>query len=231
MRPRPCGRSRESSGARVQVEIKFCGMTRAQDAQLAAALGASYVGVIFAGGPRHLDPQRAAEVLQDVPAAVKRVGVFDRLDVERGLELADRLELGAIQLHGGCDDDGITRLRSRFDGEIWAVLRLANGELPPTAAMLFEVADAVVLDAHVPGRLGGTGVTLPWQDLVAAVNPLRGQRARLVLAGGLHADNVREAIELLRPDVVDVSSGVEAAPGIKDHTRMRAFRDAVRDDT
>lgn len=215
----------------MRAEIKFCGMTRAEDAQMAVALGASYVGVIFAGGPRQIGLERAADVLRDVPSEIRRVGVFDRPSFDDLETIAEQLALGAIQLHGGSDVVTIGRMRSTFDGEIWAVLRLSNGALPPDAEALFEAADAVVLDAHVPGRLGGTGVALPWHELVKRVRPLRGRRARLVLAGGLRAENVRQAIELLRPDVVDVSSGVETAPGIKDHALMRAFRDAVRDDT
>jgi phosphoribosylanthranilate isomerase len=206
-------------------------MTRAVDAGLAVALDASYIGVIFAGGPRHLTTERAAEVLHGVPLSVRRVGVFDHQQVEEIAEVARALALGVVQLHGGCDEETIARLRADFDGEVWAVLRLENGEVLPGAASLFDLTDAVLLDAHVRGRLGGTGVALPWRDLVEDVRPLRDRRARLVLAGGLNADNVGQAIELLRPDVVDVSSGVETAPGIKDHARMRAFRDAVRDHT
>jgi phosphoribosylanthranilate isomerase len=204
-------------------------MTRAVDAEMGVSLGASYIGVIFAGGPRHLSPEQALKVLAGVPTSVRRVGVFDRPDVGWLAQCAGGLQLGAVQLHGGVDEPTIARLREAFAGEIWAVLRLANGEMPPSATVMFEWADAVVLDAHVPGRLGGTGVRLPWEQLVERIDPLRGRRAKLVLAGGLNAENVRQALELLRPDVVDVSSGVETAPGIKDHARMRAFRDAVHD--
>jgi phosphoribosylanthranilate isomerase len=215
----------------VATEIKFCGLTRAVDAEMGVALGAAYVGVIFAGGPRHLSAEQASTVLRSVPQSVRRVGVFDSPDIAAAARLAERLELGAMQLHGGSDERTIAQLRSAFNGEIWAVLRLRDHAIPREAEALFDCADAVLLDAHVPGRLGGTGVPLPWATLARSVGPLRGRRARLVLAGGLHADNVRQAMELLQPDVVDVSSGVEAAPGIKDHTRMRAFRDAVRDHT
>jgi phosphoribosylanthranilate isomerase len=87
----------------------------------------------------------------------------------------------------------------------------------------------VVLDAHVEGVLGGTGRTLDWQGVAAATADLRGRGAMLVLAGGLRAQNVGAAIRMLAPDVVDVSSGVEQAPGIKDHQQMHAFADAVRE--
>jgi phosphoribosylanthranilate isomerase len=212
----------------VATEIKFCGMTRAADAQAGAALGAEYVGVIFAPGPRRLTTDQAAAVLHDLSDSTRRVGVFDRADATTVADIAKRIALSAVQLHGGCDGATIARLRATFGGEIWAVVRLANVEVPASAGVLFEYADAVVLDTHVRGKLGGTGVALPWRALATKLEPLRGRGAKLVLAGGLRPENVSEAIGLLRPDVVDVSSGVETAPGIKDHTRMRAFRDAVR---
>jgi phosphoribosylanthranilate isomerase len=106
-----------------------------------------------------------------------------------------------------------------------AILSLALGLGANTA--LFSAADAVVLDAAVDGRLGGTGVPLPWATVARALDGVRGS-APLVLAGGLRAENVGLAIEALAPDVVDVSSGVEAAPGVKDHERMRRFAEAVR---
>jgi phosphoribosylanthranilate isomerase len=217
----------------VRPEIKFCGLTRAADAREAVALGARYVGVIFAPGPRRLSMEQAGAVLADVPESVRRVGVFADATVDVIATAAETLGLGAIQLHG--DDSGrlLDGVRSRFNGEVWSVLRLRDAGLPDIATELFKGADAVLLDAHVAGKLGGTGVTLPWEQLVNDLNAVRSNamRARLVLAGGLRAENVGEAIRLLRPDVVDVSSGVETAPGIKDHARMRAFRDAVHAST
>ena len=217
----------------MRTEIKFCGLTRAADAREAVALGARYVGVIFASGPRRLSVETAADVLAGVPAAVRRVGVFGDTEADAIATAADTLGLGALQLHGENGARLIGGLRARFDGEVWSVLRPRDGQLPATAAELFATADAVLLDAHVPGKLGGTGVTLPWERLVDELAAIRsgGRGARLVLAGGLNSENVGEAIRLLRPDVVDVSSGVETAPGIKDHARMRAFRDAVHAST
>jgi len=213
----------------VRTEIKFCGLTRAADAREAVALGGRYVGVIFASGPRRLSVEQAGEVLAEVPENVRRVGVFADATADAIAAAAETLQLGAVQLHG---EDGfrlLESLRSRFDGEVWSVLRVRDSRLPEVARELFTSADAVLLDAHVAGKLGGTGVTLPWERLVDELGAVRsnGVCARLVLAGGLRAENVGEAIRLLRPDVVDVSSGVETAPGIKDHARMRAFRDAV----
>lgn len=214
------------------IEIKFCGMTRVEDAGEAATLGAAYVGVIFAGGPRHLTFDRAEKVLADLPGNIRRVGVFATDDAGAVARIAEPLALDVVQLHGAHDATSIAKMRRRFKGEVWSVIRIADAELPPNAGELFNEADAVLLDAKVPGTLGGSGVTLPWQKLVERLGALRdGARARLVLAGGLRAENVGEAIRLLRPGIVDVSSGVETAPGIKDHARMRAFRDAVHAST
>ena len=208
-------------------EIKFCGMTRAEDAREAASLGAAFVGVIFAGGPRNVTLDRAVEVLGALPRSVHRVGVFANAD-EQVADHAARLGLHAVQLHGDYDPGGIARIRRRYRGEVWSVIRIADAKLPFYAGELFDVTDGVLLDAKVPGQLGGSGVALPWQALIDQIQPLReGSSSRLILAGGLRPENVAEAIRLLRPDVVDVSSGVETAPGVKDRARMRAFRDAV----
>ena len=216
----------------MRADIKFCGMTRPEDARAGAALGAAYVGVIFAGGPRTLTLPRAAEVLAamaESSEAPRTVGVFGDTAPEEIAATAERLRLSVVQLHADPGAQTVERLRNRFKGEIWPVVRVDAEELPADTAELFASADAVVLDAKVSGSLGGTGVALPWQALAAQLDSLRSPRgsAKVVLAGGLRPENVSRAIGLLRPDVVDVSSGVETAPGIKDHARMRAFRDAV----
>jgi len=208
-------------------EIKFCGMTRVEDAREAATLGAHYVGVIFAGGPRALTQRAAKEVLNGVPDDVARVGVFGAAAAEEIASHAQSLGLDVVQLHADPDTEFIAGLRRVWHGRIWAVERVSGSVLGTKIGALFDAADAVVLDARVDGKLGGTGVALPWSDLRDAVHPYRGRRARLVLAGGLRPDNVAAAIDALQPDVVDVSSGVEARVGVKDHARMRAFRDAV----
>jgi phosphoribosylanthranilate isomerase len=205
-------------------DIKFCGLTRRHDADYAAALGARYCGVIFAGGPRLVTPEHAAEIL---PFTVARVGVFGGLVVDDMAGIATALGLDVIQLHDDPTVDDVERLRLLFSGAIWAAVRTRGAELPAHAASLFAAADAVILDARVRGALGGTGTTLPWAALAPAVDQARGATGRLVLAGGLTANNVAGAIGILSPDVVDVSSGVERSPGVKDHARMEAFAAAA----
>lgn len=213
-------------------DIKFCGLSRAVDAAFAASLGVRYVGCIFAGGPRHQTPEGAAAVLAGLGPAPgqRRVGVFANATPGEVASAARVAGLDVVQLH---DDPTVARLavvRAATGGEIWAVVRCAGADLPPRLDALWEAADAVLLDARAPGQLGGTGQTLPWRALAAALEASRARAARsgrLVLAGGLTPENVGEAIAALRPDVVDTSSGVECAPGVKDHRRMAAFVQAV----
>jgi phosphoribosylanthranilate isomerase len=212
----------------VGVDIKFCGLTRPEDAMHAVSLGAQYVGVIFAGGPRMLTGEQAYDVLHDVPSTVRRVGVFAEQSPSDIALAAERLGLRVIQLHINTGTDRIQALRAEFDGDIWAVVRVVDGQLPKTFSELIATADGVLLDAFSPLALGGTGVPLPWRALSDELDRQRGDTP-IILAGGLSPENVAQAISDIRPDVVDVSSGVESAPGVKDHDRMRIFRDAVRE--
>lgn len=207
-------------------EIKFCGLTRPEDARHAATLGASYIGVIFAESPRRVTDAQARLVYGAAPASVKRVAVFGAESAQAIADRASSLQVQVVQLHADPDTRILTDVRQRWSGDVWAVLRLDGDVLPDSAAGLFALADAVVLDTRSGARLGGTGVALPWERIRERLGAVRG-RGRLVLAGGLRPENVTEAVKILDPDVVDVSSGVESEVGVKDHGRMRAFRDAV----
>ena len=209
------------------VELKFCGLTRETDAAFAVSLGASYVGVIFADSPRRVDPALAATVLTPARGRARAVGVFGAASVESVAAAAAEAALDVVQLHGDPSPGIVERIRPFFGGDVWAVVRVAGSELPPHVTALLTVADAVVLDTKVSGQLGGTGTSFDW-SAVARVLDRQRVRARIVLAGGLTPENVADAVRAVAPDIVDVSSGVESAPGIKDHARMRAFRDAVR---
>lgn len=210
------------------VEIKFCGLTRPADATFAASLGASYVGAIFAGGPRNITPERAADIFEAVGNAARHVGVFGAQSPSEVARTARIAALDVLQLHGDPTADYVARLRDECELAIWAVVRVSSDSVEARIAALDRLVDAIVLDAFAPGRLGGTGTTFDWRRAAGWARP---ERARLVVAGGLTADNVGEAIHWLAPAIVDVSSGVESAPGIKDHERMRAFVEAVRQDS
>lgn len=210
------------NGARLLPAVKFCGLTRAEDAARGASLGARYLGVIFAGGPRLLTAGQARALFDSTPGAYGRVGVFGAQPVAEIARVAEQVGLDVVQLHGDPAPEQIDELRRRFGGEIWGVVRTRGAELPVGLAALFATADAVVLDARVAGSLGGSGVVLDWAGLAARLAGPRGGR-RLVLAGGLTPRNVALAARTLAPDIVDVSSGIERAPGLKDPHRMDAF--------
>lgn len=209
------------------MRVKLCGMTRPDDVAAAVALGADYVGVIFAGGPRMLTVPRAREVLEPARGRVAAVGVFGSGSAARIGQMARAAGVDVVQLHGDPAAADVDAMRSEFAGPVWAAYRMGGTMVGAGGQALFAVADAVVLDARDADVLGGSGKRLPWAELGPAISPLRAGRAALVLAGGLDASNVEEAVRLLKPDVVDVSSGIESAPGIKDHGRMRAYVDAA----
>lgn len=207
-------------------KIKFCGLTRAEDAAYAAELGAGYIGVVFAESPRHLAPAAAKKVLAEAGLTAKRVGVFGTNSPDDIAKVAGEVGLDVVQLHADPTGADVIAVRERFKGEIWAAVRIGDAHMPEEAEILLEEADAIVLDARAQHVLGGTGQALPWTELAGDLARVRGG-VSVVLAGGLKAENVGTAIRTLAPDVVDVSSGVESSPGVKDHRLMKAFADAV----
>lgn len=217
------------------VGMKFCGLTRAEDAELATALGALFLGFIFAPSARQLTVERAARLLGETEATPSppgaprpsRVGVFAGHAVDAIVDAVDRLRLDVIQLHGSDDGASVRVLRRRTRAKIWTVVHVGASGIDPSQLAMAADGDGIVLDAKVDGMLGGTGRTFDWAATREIVDPLRAGRS-IILAGGLRAENVAGAIALFAPDVVDVSSGVESSPGVKDPRRMRAFADAVR---
>jgi phosphoribosylanthranilate isomerase len=200
--------------------VKICGLTRPVDAEIAARQGADALGVVFADGPRRLDTLRAAEVLAAAPAEVQRVGVFADQALELIQEAMERCRLDWVQLHG---HEG-AELAAALSAKVIRAVRVASAA--DLARARDYPADAFLLDApSAAGRLGGTGVVFDWSK----AEHLPWPRSKVIVAGGLYPGNVGAAIERLRPGGVDVSSGVEAAPGVKDHALTAAFIAAVRE--
>ncbi len=197
-------------------------MTRPQDAALASEIGVSFVGVVFADGPRRVTPAQARVILDAAGPGVKRVGVFGTNAPEEIGRVSEEARLDVVQLHADPTPSDVRAVRKKFIGEVWAAIRIAGAHIPPESEMLFTTADAIVLDARSERALGGTGMALPWDDLAVDLARDRGSAA-VVLAGGLKPDNVASAVRTLAPDVVDVSSGVEISPGMKDPWLMREF--------
>jgi len=206
----------------VGAEAKVCGVTRPADAALAAECGASYLGVVFAGGPRMVSLAMAREIVL-AAAPVPVLGVFGPAEVGDILRMIRAAGLAGAQLHG--NDPPPAALVGA--GTAWRVRRLATAADADALAGV-PGADAVVVEPLVPGREGGAGVALDLGLARRARARLAGRR--MVLAGGLRPDTVAEAARVAGCEVVDVSSGVEAPgrPGIKDAGRMRDFLEAVR---
>lgn len=201
--------------------IKFCGMTRATDVRLAVELGAAYVGAIFAGGPRLITPDHARRMFDGVEGA-RRVGVFGEQPSDEIARTAEMAELDVIQLHADPTPTFLAEVKRKTGLEMWAAIRVTNSLEHSHLNALTSCADAILFDARSDGALGGTGRSFDWSLLPSE------RETRIVLAGGLTPAIVGEAIARVHPDVVDVSSGVESAPGVKDPRLMRAFVDAVR---
>jgi phosphoribosylanthranilate isomerase len=206
----------------VGAEAKICGLTRPGDAAMAAACGASYLGVVFAGGPRAVSAALAREIVL-AAAPVPVLGVFGPVEVGDILRVVRAAGLAGAQLHGA---DPPPALLAGV-GIVWRVRRLATAA-EADALVDVPAADAVLVEPAVPGRAGGAGVALDL-DLAGRARERLGGR-RMVLAGGLGPGSVGEAVRRVRCEVVDVSSGVETPgrPGIKDAGRMRDFLEAVR---
>jgi phosphoribosylanthranilate isomerase len=204
-------------------KIKICGMMRPDEAAFAAAAGASYLGVVFAEGTRTVTSDIATEIVA-AAQGVAVMGVFADQTVDEILQICDRAGLSGAQLHGTYSPASAARLRAA-GLEVWRVVRIAA---PSDLDLLGEAvneSDAVLVEPKVAHVRGGAGLPL---DLAVA----REARARLTghpmaLAGGLTAETVSEALALVRPEIVDVSSGVERLPGIKDLDKIARFVEAV----
>ena len=202
-----------------RTRIKICGLTRGEDAAAAVASGADALGVIFAPSPRQVSLAHAARLLAEVPPPVARVGVFVDASAEEIGEAIEACGLTAVQLSGHespelCDSVPVPAIKT---------VRIGTDFGLEEAEPYRGHAAALLLDTYVAGKAGGTSQAFDWQsDGIPGWAPI-------FVAGGLHPENVGACIAALRPFAVDVSSGVESSPGIKDHARIAAFCAAVRD--
>jgi indole-3-glycerol phosphate synthase/phosphoribosylanthranilate isomerase len=206
-----------------RIAVKICGITTVEDGRLAVAAGADAVGFVFwPKSPRAVLPATARLIAAALPPFVLRVGVFVDASPEEMRRVADEVGLDVVQLHGDEPPEAVALAPRRA---IKAV-RVGPGFLPEDALRYTGRAGALLVDTRADGleTPGGTGRTFDW----SLVRPVRAATPFLVLAGGLTPDNVGEAIAAVRPDAVDVSSGVESSPGRKDPAKVRAFVDAVR---
>lgn len=198
--------------------VKICGITRVEDALLAVELGASAIGFVFwPDSPRYIPPSRAAEIIAALPPRVASIGVF--VDQSRNFvwNAAEQAELTALQLHGSES----VAFAAALPRPVIKAMPVGEG-FSLDAVMDIPRSITVLLDAHDPVKRGGTGVTIDW-SVAAAV----AWRRPIFLSGGLNPANIQEAIARVNPHAVDISSGVESAPGIKDPVKLRALFDAI----
>jgi phosphoribosylanthranilate isomerase len=197
--------------------IKICGITRAEDAQAAVACGANAVGFVFwPESPRYVEPDRARAIIATLPSTVAAVGVFVNQPASYVNDVVTLVQLAAVQLHG----DETPAFAAEMTRPVIKAVSV-DGHAPAVAEWPERVM--LLVDAKDPVRRGGTGLRADW---LAAATVARARR--LLLAGGLTPENVAEAIAQVRPFGIDVSSGVERWPGVKDHGRLKALFDAMR---
>ncbi len=200
------------------VRSKICGITRIEDALIAAEAGADAIGLVFyAKSPRAVSIQQARDIVAALPAFVTTVGLFVNASREELNDVLAGVALDLLQFHG---DETPAECES-YQRPYIKALRVKPGDDIAQLAAPYAKARGILLDTYMPGIPGGTGAAFDW-SLVPRDLP-----QPVILAGGLSADNVQAAIEKVRPYAVDVSGGVEADKGIKDAAKIRAFMQAI----
>ncbi len=203
------------------VQIKICGITNARDATACVGLGAHLLGFNFwPESPRYIEPKVARQIVETLPHDTRAVGVFVDGNADEIRKIAKAAGAGCVQLHGHFAPEMVRELAGDF-----RVIRAfsTHARFRPEEVSLFSHCD-VLIDAHHPDLRGGTGRTCNWQAARATLAFAR----FLILSGGLNAQNIGPAIKAVAPHAVDVCSGVESAPGVKDHRAIRNFVTAAR---
>jgi len=207
--------------------VKICGVMRVEDARMAESLGAGYVGMILSGGfQRSVTPEVAAAIASSLE--IESVAVLVDESVEVAAVIAETVGAAVLQLHGNEPEGAVAELRAAGDWLVWKALRLREAhDLERGLQRYGGSVDGFLLEGWHPSKVGGSGVAFAWEEFAAARDGLP-EGVALIAAGGLTPENVREAVSQLRPDVVDVSSGVELEVGIKDAGLVQAFVTQIR---
>lgn len=202
-----------------RTRIKFCGITRPEDALSAVALGVDALGLVFyPGSPRAVSATQAAEICRQLPAFVTVVGLFVNADADEVKRICDQVPLNLLQFHG----DETPAQCEAFARPYIKALRVRDQAMVVQGFEAFRQARGLLVDTYDPDQYGGTGHSFNWQMLP------RERPLPLILAGGLSSANVADAVRRVRPWAVDVSGGIEASPGIKNIDRMKTFVSEVR---
>lgn len=206
--------------------IKICGLTRAPDAALAGQLGAWALGVIFAPeSRRRVTVAQAADILGAVPAGIQRIGVFVNAAPGEIMAAVRACSLTGVQLHGEESPADCSEIKSACGVTVIKAIRVAAA--PDIERVVQFDTDYILLDTYNPARRGGTGQVFDWN--LAARMPAEIRGASIILSGGLNPENVIQAVARVAPFAVDISSGVESAPGIKDGEKMTRLFTALKE--
>ena len=198
--------------------VKVCGITNPEDALCAVRLGASALGFVFyQESPRFISPEEAGEIIRQIPPFVTKVGVFVNAGADYLKEARDVAGFDVYQFHG----DETPEFCAAFAENYIKAVRVKNAE-SLHAVELYDT-DAFLFDTYSPDAYGGTGENFSWDVL----SRRKLEDKSVILSGGLNSDNVRDAIRAVNPYAVDVSSGVESSPGIKDHLKLKWFMEAA----
>ena len=215
--------------------VKICGMTNLEDALTAVEAGADAVGFVFhEKSPRNISVEAAREIVGKLPESIEKVGVFVNHSAGQVSDISDQVGLSAVQIYplasnGALISDFLPNGKRRTFVAVPGERFTAEGSFGMFFSREFlRGINALLIDSGSPQQPGGTGKSFDWQGAADSVN-LIGEAIPVVIAGGLTAENVMEAIHILKPWGVDVASGVEAKPGKKDPEKVRAFVKAVRD--
>jgi phosphoribosylanthranilate isomerase len=212
--------------------VKICGITNLEDAKVAVDAGADALGFVFyEKSPRSIDPETARRIVAELPENVEKVGVLVNREEDAILRIADKVGLTAIQFHGDREDPHVADIVVQQRPQLKILVAISmNHPNPEGWAMMWrpDAVHAFVMDSGTSSRPGGTGRAFDWSASTPTMDVIR-RLGNLVLAGGLNRQNVAEAMDILNPWGVDVSSGVESRPGKKDPEKVRAFIKAVRD--
>ncbi len=214
--------------------VKICATTNLRDAQASVAAGANALGFIFAPSTRRIEVQTAAEIIAALPAEIEKIGVFVNETPERVAAIAERAGLTGVQLHGDEPAAQLAAYRQAVGGrrliktlQARELLAEAGGQVLQRYLAKSESLDAILLDSGVPSKRGGTGVPFDWEAALPLVKRIKAVLP-VIIAGGLTAGNVVQAIRLFDPWGVDVVSGVESEAGRKDEAKLRGFVAAAR---
>jgi phosphoribosylanthranilate isomerase len=211
------------AGLDVLMRVKICGLCDPADARDAVAAGADYAGVVLHGESVRRQADARARAIFDAAAGASRVGVFVDAPLDDVLGAATSLRLDIVQLHGSEDLAFVVRLRAGGPWRVWKAVRPRSADEFLAAVETYgEAVDGMLLDGWSARAAGGTGASFSWKEIAVHRDRLP-RTVQLVAAGGLRPDNVGVAVAVLRPDVVDVSSGVESAVGRKSAALIRAF--------